>query len=66
MSSTVASATDILSLRTLLVRVWGAYLAKRRLGFFVAAACAILAGVLNGVVVAMLAKITDTELYGCG
>jgi len=63
MSSTVASATDMLSLRTLLVRVWRGYLSKRRVGFFVAAACAVAAGVLNGVVVAMLAKVTDTELY---
>jgi subfamily B ATP-binding cassette protein MsbA len=62
MNSTGAAPIAELSLRTLFVRVWRTYLSKRRLGVFAAAACAIAAGVLNGVVVAMLAKIVNTEL----
>jgi subfamily B ATP-binding cassette protein MsbA len=51
------------SLRGLFGRVWRAYLRKRRAAVAAAAAGAVTAGALNGVVVGLLAKVVDTDLY---
>src|SRR5579863_270124 len=50
----------------LAARVWRGYLGKRRGAVAAAAACAITAGALNGVVVGLLAKVVDTELSAHG
>jgi subfamily B ATP-binding cassette protein MsbA len=60
MNSTAAPTVDSAQRRALAVRVWRAYLARRREAVAAAAACAVFAAVLNGVLIGALQPTVDT------